>query len=408
MNKVLFVGLLLACGGIAFAAGVAIGRHGRTEIPPLQPPAKTETKEVESDRSQALVAELDGFGTVLAEKEGEMRDLESELAEVMAKLPPPLTPEEEKRQKEEEEKRKKEERWQARHKKAEELRAKILQRRDRALRTQGLEELAALLQSKDSEELLLGLMAAPCLSSIPCDRERFKPYVLAALASEDGEIRNAGLGCLYTFCTPEEHLDFALRMIDDPSPEIRGSLPWRIFWGTQAERKEETLAAMRKLLHDENKEVRRGALEVFGHNPLRAQEVEEAVEEAAIEMSRDPEEQNRMMQWLSRRDNISAKAAQRLVGMYGEGGARDYGIDWLYRRLSDDAKPIAIEFCLRLLRDSIEPYERSSALRALREMGDASVQAELEVVSRSDDAEGLEKELGEAIEHLRQKGGGQR
>ncbi|NQT85049.1 hypothetical protein HQ563_18685, partial [bacterium] len=221
MSKTAWVAASVIAACAAFAIGATVGRRKKPEIHSREAPEKTEGKKQASKEIPVLLASLEKFRTALVEKEKKIGDLEAELAQVRAKLPPPLTPEEEKRKKEQDERRKRSERWRELNEKSKELREKILQRKDKALRAQGLEELAALLQSDDPEEALLGLRALPSIRTIPCDKERFKPYVLAALADDDADVRSAAFHCLYTVCSGDEQLDIMVSLVNDPSPEIR-------------------------------------------------------------------------------------------------------------------------------------------------------------------------------------------
>ena len=54
---------------------------------------------------------------------------------------------------------------------------------------------------------------------------------------------------------------------------------------------------------------------------------------------------------------------------------------------SNDAKPIVIDFCLKVVRNSMEHSERLRALEELRLFRDKSLLPELEEIARSDHAE---------------------
>jgi len=149
MSKTAWIGLWVASICAALAIGATTGGIKKDPGRSRQAPEKTEGKRQASKEIPVLLASLEKFRTALVEKEKKIGDLEAELAQVRAKLPPPLTPEEEKRKKEQDERRKRSERWRELNEKSKELREKILQRKDKALRAQGLEELAALLQSDD-------------------------------------------------------------------------------------------------------------------------------------------------------------------------------------------------------------------------------------------------------------------
>lgn len=125
---------------------------------------------------------------------------------------------------------------------------------------------------------------------------------------------------------------------------------------------------------------------------------------------------------VQRRNTISAAIAQRLTEMYDRGASErtilrlpdpcridlappdDEHEERGYARLSAETRPIVAGVCLRVIRQSVENAWRRHAPEAIRRMGDASLLPELEEIARGPDAEGIEKELAETIEFLRQKG----
>jgi len=404
MSKIAWIGLWVASICAALAIGATTGRIKRDRGRSRQAPEKTEAKRQASKDVPVLLTSLEKFRTALVEKEKKIGYLEAELAQVRAKLPPPLTPEEEKRKKEQDERRERSERRRARYEKSKELREKILQRKDKALRAQGLEELAALLQSDDPEEALLGLTALPSIRTIPCDKERFKPYVLAALADDDADVRSAAFHCLYTVCSGDEQLDIMVSLVNDPSPEIRRMVTSMVTsrirgLARDSDQEAAVTSALRSLLEDDDKYTKRQAMDGLARRPEYAEEMENL----AIELSKDPEYADEMRQWLNRRDTISKEVAERLVEMFDEDRMGYQAMDWTRRRLSDDARPIATDFCLGIVRDSLQHYDRSRALDYVRRIGDIWVLPELEEIARSHDAEGIEQELARTIEYLRKQ-----
>ena len=76
--------------------------------------------------------------------------------------------------------------------------------------------------------------------------------------------------------------------------------------------------------------------------------------------------------------------------------------------LSDDARAIFSDLCLRTLKESISPWTRLQALETLKLTGDDWALSELEEIALGPDAEGIEDLIAATIEHLRQKGERQR
>lgn len=397
MSRTAGIVLSLAVVCAAFALGVGVGRASKPETRLQQRAASTHEPRPQTNRAAILLSRLEGFRNTLSEKEKTIALLEAELEQVRAKLPPPLTPEEEKQKKERDENRKRYEHWNELGEKSRPLRDKILQRKDKALRARGLEELAAMLQSQDAEQLVVGLMLLPNLSSIICDKERFKPHVLVALTDEDPEVRRAAMRSLHTLCSPEEQSQIMLSMADDPSVEIRRAVAGnlrRLAWGKAPD--QQIISALRSFLQDDDPRVRQSALDALARRPEYAEEMENH----AIELSKDPEYENDMKRWLTGRRTISAEVAERLIEMYDAEANMYERLDWTHRNLSEEAKPIASHFCLGLVRDSLDFNERYQALDSLRRIGNIWVLPQLEEIARSDDAEGIEEHLASTIEHL--------
>lgn len=408
MSRIGWITLVIAGTCAGFLVGATVGKGGRPE-----PAATPATRDSEAERAHAqqltlLRASLEEYRAALAKKEDEVRDLQTELAQVGEKLLPSFTPDEGKGRAEYEEwkeGRRRSERSDKLREKTRDLRNKILQRKDPALRQQGLLELEALVKSDDPEDVLLGLTALPQLIHIKFDRDKLRPYVLCALQNENEEVRAAALECLGGAYRVEDHFDALLQMLTDPSDQVRSSAAWWVALAGRDDRKDEAVAALQSLLHDENKWFRVVAVHVLSDYLDAGQEVEDA----AIEMSRDREVADGMLWWLRRRDNISEKVAQRLIETYDEGyrkrgyDGEHYEMDWVGRRVSEDAKPMVVDFCVRVLRESVVHDERTGALAGLQGLGDASVIPELEVMANTPDAEGIEDDLVKTIGYLRQR-----
>ncbi len=410
MSKTGWVVLLVAGMCVSFAIGARVGRGSKARPPTALPGADTKEMNEGADRVPAALTSLESFRRELARKENRIGDLEAELAQVKAKLPPPPTPEEEKLGKEYlgwKEERRRYERWEARDKKSKELSAKILQRRDRALRAQSLEELAVLLESDDSEEVLLGFAVLPSLNFIPCDKEKFQPQIVKALSHENPDVCRMALYSVYMVSPLEQDFDALVPLAKDPAPEVRRLVVGPLGSASEESQREKAASVLRSLLTDDDTEVRLRAAYALWERPEYAQEMEDVL----IQLSKDvenPKEAGEIFGWLQWRAGRSAKTAQRVIEMYDQGQRGYPPADWVRVGVSDDAKPVVRQFFVRVVRDSIDQYERRSALEALQTIGDPSAIPELEQIARSDDAEGIEEELAGTMEQLRQRGSGQR
>jgi hypothetical protein len=408
MRRTGWIGLLAIAMGAAFAAGLAAGRAKKPEQPPAREVTKVEAEKPKARDDGVLIASLEKFRVALAEKERENESLRAEVAELRVKLPAPLPPGEKNGRKRQEEMQKRIERWTALYDKCKPLREKILQRRDKALREQGLTEVATLIQSGQAEEMVPGLTTLSNLRGFNLDKERFRPDVVEALWSEDAEVRLAAFRCLYGLCSREQYLSTALSMMDDPSPGVRMEAAFRLASVAGPERKEEVASALRALLQDEDKSVRNRVAEQLSYR-FRSSDVPGAeLEDIMIELSKDKETADAAREWMLRTGPVSAGIAERLIEMQKEDGHSLFGGEIGGERILDEAKPIIRDFCLRVIRDGLDPWERGRALDRLTEMGDPSVLPQLDEIARSPDAEGIEEQLARTIERLRQKESQQR
>jgi HEAT repeat protein len=397
MSRAARITLLVIAAGGAFALGVAIGRtkakeaqgvHNRSAPGPG-------VRDSRSDSTAALLDVRERLKQELARKDREIGALEAEWGELREELLGRLTSEQE-------EWRRGERRMTVR-KKALELRARILQRQDKASRQQAVEELARLLNSENTDELLVGLTTLGDLWGHVFDfgQEAFKPHVARALGHEDAEIRLAALECADAIRL-EDFRDIVFSLAGDPSPDVRrraGSLLWR-FIGPEGGGRSEVVQILREFLHDEDTRVRTQGFGSLVNSYPRGAEHDAEVEDLMMEASRDEKVAESVLQWHSYQRTVSARLAQRLVETYSDGHGEYQNLQWIGWRFSDDARPIVSSFCVRLLKESLSPYERRRALDALQRIGDASALPALVAIAASEDAEGIERELAGTIERL--------
>ncbi len=410
MNKTTWIGLLVVGMAAAFAGGLAIGKGKRVEQPARHEAPKVEIEKPRGRDDSVLIASLERFRKALGDREKEVGELKAELDEVRAKLPPALASEEDSELKKWEERRKERERQRTLEEKSKPLKDKILQRKDKALRAEGLDELAGLLLADDREKSLLGLEVLRSIGSIKCDKERFEPYALKALNNADGEVRRSALRCLGVLFTPEQRADLLIPMAKDQSPEVRRMVAESLSSIHVENRSEEIVSALRPLLKDDDWRVRGRAMDGLWSRGGPTEELEEVALELAKRPTgwEDEQEFAYGIYWLSVKATQSAKLAQRLVEMHDERHDVPNFMFWLWlynnaSNLSSDVKPIATQFCTRLLKESADPDERSAALQILPRLGGVSVLPQLEEIAGSPDAEGIEERLTEMIEGLRQR-----
>jgi hypothetical protein len=342
----------------------------------------------------------------LAEKEQKIRQLETEVAEFRAKLPPPLSPEEQEHQRQAERDR-------VLFGKAKELRTKVLRHEDSTSRQQAFAEVKALVQSGNPDDLLLGLTTLLHLDGLEFDAESLKPQILGGLSHEEPEIRHAALNCVAMVCADEDALDIALSMANDPSAQVRASAAFHLGWFTSGEPKEEVEALLVSLLWDNEEAVKKRALQGLSrvHSFYPPAEQAERMEALAAELCVDPRVASDVLGLWEKRGEFSPEDAQRCGYIQFEEYLQTWGRENITVRaymlllgpqLCSNEGPILSRLCLRLLKDSTNDQLRLRALANLRDMERPSlILPELEQIARSPDGAGIEEELAKTIEHVR-------
>ncbi len=415
MRRELWIGLwaLSVCG--AFATGMVVHR-------PKAPPALHRKAGGKSQsRRSAVGAEKEWLartGTVrktIAEKEQRIGELEAEIAEVLAEAPPALSPEDEKEWQDSLAWKRKWARQKALDEKGKALRRKILQRRDQALREEGLTELATLIGSENDNDLALGLRVLSRLREYDFDREKFCDGVRAALDHGDPFIRRMALECTRKTLPWEEIRGIAIRMANDPSDDVRWWIAPYLGFCSWSERKEEAAPLVRAYLQDENYMIRWRMLE---HLHSFSGEVDDLY----IKLLDDPHGLEGALTYSLgdwQRKIVSPGIVQRLAEKFEEGyseralmrflGSRSIDLEhppsedrrWQGSpRLAPEARPILSNLYLRMVRDGLVNRYRREALDCLRKMGDPWILPELDAISRSSDAEGIEEQVAKTIEYL--------
>jgi len=388
--------LVIATGG-AFALGVAVGGIKAKETQGLHRgfAPGSGVRDSRSGSITALLSVRESLKDQIAGKDREITTLEAEWGELRDELLGRLTSERE-------EWRRGERRMAARNE-ALELRAKILQRGNKASQQQAVEELARLLNSENTDELLLGLTTLGNLwvHIFDLGQERFRAHVARALGHEDAEIRLAAIECADAIRL-EGFRDMVFSLAGDPSPDVRrrGMTLLSRFIGPEGEGRSEVVQILRSLLHDEDTKVRTQAFGSLVNWYTRGAEHDAEVEQLMMEASRDEKLAESVLQWHSYQRTLSARLAQGLVESYDNGHGGYQNLEWVGWRLSDDARPIVSRFCVRILKQSLSPYERRRALDALERVSDGSALPALEAIAASEDAEGIESDLARTIERL--------
>jgi len=414
------VALWVVSVGAALAGGVMAVRREPPESGPARLPSIVEKRGEEAEATSGLLAKLEELRQAIAAKDSEIDRLRRELEAVKSQMRPPLSPELEKELRDRiewRERSKADEAWRQRWGS---LRTKIIQRKSKALREEGLAELSALLQSTETQDLEMGLGMLDGLSEVKFDKEKFRPYVLAALSDERNSVRRLALDCARLVCPYEGRGEIVARMVQDADPEIRLWAAIELSNSSAPEQKRLAIPALRSALEEGDLSAKRDLLG-------RLYSLPEELDDVVVKLLGEKELEAPLTRLLHHgRGTLNAATVQRLSEMYEKGtseetilsfldpgridlGSREeVGLPGGEPRLAKDARPVVRDTYLRIVKESLRRGYRHQALEGLRELGDPSVIPYLDEIARSEDAEGIEKELAETIERLRQKESQQR
>ncbi len=411
-----------------FAVGMAIGKATNPEIQPRQPVVAT-TKKEDDPQSPRLLASLQTLRNTLSEKEQTADDLRAEIEEVQAKLLPPLSPEDEKWLRQEQEERRMSQRWTPLWKRKDELLKKILQRKDKALRAEGFDDLASLLESDKAEDKLVGLatLSGVLFEGAQFDRERFKPAVLDALSDEDWEVRDRALGYIGYLAwmggDKEETARFALSMVNDPHPRVKErALGFLIEFGGR-ERNENIAKALRSLLQDGAEGSVSSALwaiDGLRYDKYRGRMVHanglgmwvpeegydyyDEMKELVVEASRNPDSAESVLKFWWGRGGLDEDMLQRAAEILRNADPDERFDISEWPPECAELRELAYDHYFRVIRESLDQNRRLIAISRLERTEDESLIPELKSLAASEDAEGIERRLEDAIKRLERHG----
>lgn len=405
VDRTRWIALLGIAACAAFAVGFSVGKSRIVEKQGQPAAAEKQHNKPRPNDVRTLLATLDKYRETLAERDREVERLRAQVEEFRAQLATSARPGDYDDYGEWVKERESRERRKVIEQRSRDLRKRIFQRKDKVLREQALDELAALLQREDPEDILVGLETLPWLRQINLDQQRFRPQVLAAVEHADAGVRLAALHSLPLMLSSEEILHIAAAMYKDPSPRVRGWCAGCLVDFSGAEHSPSPLPSipdgvapvLRALAQDEDRSVRSGILCLLWNRRDAFPEMEDLL----IELAKDDPMGN-PLGWFGYEGPLSEKVVQAFVELYDE-GRTGRTVGWTRYGFSDEAKPIAVDFCLRVVREGIEPEERRAALEGLAKVGDPSVILALEEIARSADAEGIEEQLASTLESLRSR-----
>lgn len=393
---------------VVFAIGWSVSTARSRQVPSRRPASPPEAEELTAQDISALQSSLNSFTRVLAEKERRIPELEAELAELRAKLPPPLSSMEKEWRKEWEERYMRQKRYveegglelyEGQH----ELQKRIHQRRDKALRAKGLEDLAALMESNSAADVLRGLRIFGSIDfeAIGEERGAHKPQLLGALKDYDAEVRKTALEYLAGMFSKADAFELALNMLDDPSPEVRLSVRRQLMYSSGAERNEHVAAALKDLLRDENDDVRRGAVWQVSRLGRDGYDYSGEVEDLLIAASRDSDVAGEVLALWRDQETLSEKVTERVVEILNAPYDEEKMEVLLKAPRCEALRTQAIQAYMRILTECLDLRTCQQALQELLWFRDTSLIGQLEEIAGSFHAEGIERELAHTIQSLK-------
>jgi HEAT repeat protein len=124
-----------------------------------------------------------------------------------------------------------------------------------------------------------------------------------------------------------------------------------------------------------------------------------------IEASRNPETQEKVLEFWWRRQTLDKKELERAAEILNGVNPDEYF------RVGHESSPacpelreLAYDYYFRVLRESLDWGRRANAVVRLEQTGDKSLLPALKALSASEDAEGLEIEIEHAIKYLEREG----
>ncbi len=409
MGKPASISLWALSACTAFLIGATVGRT-RPQTTPDHAPSSPMPGESASPKIPFLQHSYGNLTASLAEKEEELHSLEAKLADFHVNLAP-LSPKEKEWRKEWEASHFRQERYageggRAIYEGQHELQRKIHQRRDQELRSQGLEELATLIESDDMEAVLRGMRIFRSIDfdAMGVEKARYKPPILSALNRDEPEARKSALECLSGLCSKQETFNLALTMLDDPAEEVRHEARFRLIEASGGEPNEYVAIALKDLLQDEDNEVRKRAVWRISSLRREGYDYGDEMEDLSIEMSRDTEVAGEVLDLWRDRETLSDRATGRIVDILNAPYDEE-NMDVLLKAPKCEAlRPHTCQAYLRILTECLNVQTRRQALQELVWLRDKSVIPQLEEIAGSYDAEGIEENLKRTIESLKKHG----
>jgi hypothetical protein len=285
---------------------------------------------------------------------------------------------------------------------AKEWKEAVLQTADLGRRTQALDAIRTALMQGDAAEIQAALLALAGVAVVDYDKAAFHALVLPQLRSEDASVRAAALYALYnTNAQPEDRAE-VLRMVGDPSPEVRSRLAHVVALNHKNVIEGEAADAVLRLMDDKDQQVRRTTL-----SGLWGTKIDTRVEDRFLALLVEPGQRHDAIYCgFSTFDPKSPRVVAVLLEALTDADPNiaQRALWGLSTGVQVESRQQVADAFLRLLASRSDPRMRSECLQMLQRYGSARHVPELEVLAAQPGANAaFRQQLEQVMTQLRRR-----
>jgi HEAT repeat protein len=281
----------------------------------------------------------------------------------------------------------------------------IIQRKDKDLRRQRLEELLEILKDPQAaparRESALRVLVR--VGEVPFDRTPFLPAVKALLESPSDTVRRAALDAMPGAGAGEADLPDIAKLAGDSSEEVRAAVAPSLYFSARGKDAAVPAPIIEKLLADPAEKVKLATLHaLWGHT------VSAAAEKQIISLSRESMHglsgslgYDAVYYALSTRPVVSLPVAQRLIELMQD-PQLDPNVRWraawgLGHKSSPEAVDVVVQALATELDETLHPYIREYAVQGLATHRTPAALAKLREVAEEEENPRLRQTAAEAL-----------
>lgn len=293
---------------------------------------------------------------------------------------------------------------------AERLFVEIAQRKDKARRQRGLDELLGRLKAPQAtpDAQVGNLRLLQRVSEIPFDRAPFLPIVQAALGSPAPEVRIAALDVMPVAGASEADLPAIAQLADDPDPLVRAEVVAALLFSAGDRYKAVTrgegviFPIVEKLLADPDAKVKAETLHALWGFPISPKAEEQVIAFSKTWVSdRGPEGYDAIYYALSTRPVVNVPVARRLIEIMQDPKTNS-NLRWraawgLGHKASPEAVDMMVRALIEELDETLEQYVRNLAVEGLATHRTPTALAKLREVAEKDESEAIRKAAANAL-----------